>query len=639
MVTGAISKDFKENGIDKSYDEIFLLICENMEIEIGDERFIYCIDSNYVMDTSKGLRTDNLTPGYDKILASGLMQLKYPEQEITNSFCISYNYVLDGLSLLAGRILEKLRKSTQATEKQKRWFERIKDQPAESFEEAIQRLLLINQMFWQTGHRLIGLGAWDFYLQPYYEADCLKGRLNRQEALAVLEDLYHILHKHYLFKSNVLMGDTGQIFVLGRTNPEGEYLCNPLTYLFIEAMKNVQLTEPKCFLRVNKNTPRDLLELAVEAIATGIGAPLLANDDMVIPALTEFGIEPQDACMYATAACWEPLIAGKSSSMNNIRVFNYLKAMDNLLRREKLDQINSFEKLVERYLFYLRLDLKGMKRIISTLRFQYDPLLSVFTDDCFVRKMDVSWGGAKYHDIGVTSVAMGNLINVLFFIKDLVFTKKEYSLYDVKQAVILNFEGKEDLRKRLQMKASVWGTDDEDVINLVNQITACAAEELAEYRSYLNGKMRMGLSGSAYIDEACNFYASFDGRRFGDPFIVHISNEDNHAFTEIVNFASQLNYSRGQFNGNVIDFMISPDFIHKNWDKFIDFIALCIKKGFFEMQMNVIGSKTLTDAKKYPEKFPNLIVRVWGFSAYFKDLPEEYQEVLIARALKNEGAT
>ena len=55
------------------------------------------------------------------------------------------------------------------------------------------------------------------------------------------------------------------------------------------------------------------------------------------------------------------------------------------------------------------------------------------------------------------------------------------------------------------------------------------------------------------------------------------------------------------------------------------------------MQMNVVDSKILIKAKENPEEFPNLIVRVWGFSAYFNDLPEEYQDLLIARALKNEG--
>lgn len=54
--------------------------------------------------------------------------------------------------------------------------------------------------------------------------------------------------------------------------------------------------------------------------------------------------------------------------------------------------------------------------------------------------------------------------------------------------------------------------------------------------------------------------------------------------------------------------------------------------------MNVVDSKTLIAARKNPEAFPNLIVRVWGFSAYFKDLPDEYKDVLIKRALQAEKA-
>lgn len=41
---------------------------------------------------------------------------------------------------------------------------------------------------------------------------------------------------------------------------------------------------------------------------------------------------------------------------------------------------------------------------------------------------------------------------------------------------------------------------------------------------------------------------------------------------------------------------------------------------------------TLVDAKAHPEKYPNLIVRVWGFSAYFNDLPESFKDNLIRRA-------
>jgi formate C-acetyltransferase len=53
--------------------------------------------------------------------------------------------------------------------------------------------------------------------------------------------------------------------------------------------------------------------------------------------------------------------------------------------------------------------------------------------------------------------------------------------------------------------------------------------------------------------------------------------------------------------------------------------------------MNVLSYSQLIDAKAHPERYPDLIVRVWGFSAYFKDLPDEYKDYIIERALKNEG--
>ena len=62
-----------------------------------------------------------------------------------------------------------------------------------------------------------------------------------------------------------------------------------------------------------------------------------------------------------------------------------------------------------------------------------------------------------------------------------------------------------------------------------------------------------------------------------------------------------------------------------------------IKKGGHQLQLNAIAREKLLDAQKHPEKYPNLIVRVWGFSAYFKDLPDEYKDYLIERALKSEG--
>lgn len=638
MVTNGrnIPDDFINNGIDLDYDAVFSQICKNIKINIGDKRFVYFIDEDYVMDTTKGYRYENITPAYDKILNYGLNQLKYDSPK--GKFPNSYNAVCDGLSLLVFRIIEELKEKDE-NDARIAWFEGMIDRPACHFMEGIQRMLFINQIFWQTDHRLVGLGAWDSFLADLYNNDINSGIISKNEVLESIRDLFKILHDYFPYKSNVLMGDTGQIFVLGKSDINGNYLCNDLTYLFIEASKDVHQPDPKILLRINKNTPDDLIRLSLETIATGIGAPLFANDDVIIPCLEDFGIDSEDARNYATSACWEPLICGKSASNNNRTVLNYCKALDNLLKREKLEKINSFDELIDEYIRYLRLNMRAVKRVIQQHRFQYNPLLSVFMYGCFEKEKDVSWGGAAYLNTGITSVGMGNLINSLLNINELVFEKKKYSLYDVKKIIVSNYDGYEELLDQFRNNESMYGKDDAQVIELVKKFTSVVAEEMGDFSTYLGEKMKVGLSGSAYLDAGKVFGASFDGRKAGDPFVVHISNEDNDGFTEIVNFASNMNYKNGLFNGNVLDFMVSPDFITNNIDKFVEFIKASVLSGFFEMQMNVVSSEQMIAAKKNPEAFPNLIVRVWGFSSYFNDLPEEYKDVLIKRAQKNERRT
>ena len=90
-------------------------------------------------------------------------------------------------------------------------------------------------------------------------------------------------------------------------------------------------------------------------------------------------------------------------------------------------------------------------------------------------------------------------------------------------------------------------------------------------------------------------------------------------------------YEGCRLNGNVVDFII-PVAYAKQKDKLTSIIKNACQKGLYEIQLNVLDKATLIDAKQHPEKYPNLIVRVWGFSAYFNDLPEEYKDNLIKRA-------
>jgi formate C-acetyltransferase len=56
-----------------------------------------------------------------------------------------------------------------------------------------------------------------------------------------------------------------------------------------------------------------------------------------------------------------------------------------------------------------------------------------------------------------------------------------------------------------------------------------------------------------------------------------------------------------------------------------------------QIQFNVIDRETLIDAQRRPEKYPDLVVRVAGYSAYFVDLSKGLQDSIISRTEQRFG--
>ena len=50
-----------------------------------------------------------------------------------------------------------------------------------------------------------------------------------------------------------------------------------------------------------------------------------------------------------------------------------------------------------------------------------------------------------------------------------------------------------------------------------------------------------------------------------------------------------------------------------------------------EIQFNVASHEDFADAVSHPEKYPELLVRVSGYTAYFKDLSPQMQKEIIDR--------
>ena len=66
-------------------------------------------------------------------------------------------------------------------------------------------------------------------------------------------------------------------------------------------------------------------------------------------------------------------------------------------------------------------------------------------------------------------------------------------------------------------------------------------------------------------------------------------------------------------------------------DNLVSLLDGYVEKGGHHLNVNVFTKETLLDAQAHPEKHRQLVVRIWGWSAYFVELDRSYQDHVIAR--------
>ena len=590
---------------------------------IYSKYFAYFIDFKIFVNFRDNLCV-NMTPDYNVILDNSLNDLKIFYKN--NSDAIK---VINEIEKYLDVYISIIKKSNYENKEQIILnLEKMKDKRCSGFIEALQRILFFNQIFWQMGYTLCGLGRLDFILDEYYNNDT---SVDKKEIEKIILDFYEILNYHYEHKSSSLNGDTGQIIILGGLDTKGKNFENDLTFKFIEVLQKFNKPDPKLLLRVNKNINHELLKKSIECMATGIGSPLLSNDDVIISRLQKFGYNKLDSYNYVTAACWEPSPCGNSVDYNNVHILNLLKPL-NALFDDTITNINDIEN---QYLKLLKEFIKEELQPLTIYKYDKQPYLSLFIKDCRNSGRFIDKDTVKYKNLGITTLGISNVVNSILNIKYVINDKKIMSFDELNELRKNNFTN-QDILKLLKINNKFgYGSNNKDAIELTDKITKCISTEFKKYKTFYGGDFKFGLSAPSYVDFGKDILASFDGRKNNEPLNVHISSTEN-SFIDVMDFASKIEYRDNGINGNVIDFIVSPSYINNNIEKFTDYIKAYIEKGIYQMQINVIDSKTLIAAKENPNLYKNLIVRVWGFSAYFNELPEEYKDLLIKRAQEAE---
>ena len=547
---------------------------------------------------------------------------------------------------------------------------RVPAQPAGTFQEALQSAWFVHLLtqIESNGHSF-SLGRLDQYAFPFYQADLAAGRLNKTQALELLQLLWLKLFSINKIRpwSHTRFGigyATYQNVTIGGQTQEGRDATNELSFMVLQTIRETRLTQPNVSARYHAGTSDRFLAECARTIKLGFGMPAMKNDEIIIPALLEKGVSPEDANDYAIVGCIEAAVPGKwgyrntgMSFLNLVKVFElaYNNGRDPITQTQlhpgqgNLVDFTSYEQLYEAFRDQLRYYTwtSVMFDTVADLALEElvpDAFCSVLVDDCLDRGKTIKEGGSVYDVISGLQSGVANVANGLMALKKLVYEQGLLTADQVVESIAANFAGKEGevLRQRL-LQAPKYGNDVDEVDQSARQIMDDYLQAVDPYRTTRFGR---GPIGCRYAGSTSNISSNVplgqpicatpDGRRAGEPIAEGVSpvhGTDTRGPTAVMRSVTKLQTVK--MLAQLLNLRLAPSVLATEAGE-KQFIQLL--RGFqalkgWHVQFNMISTETLLDAQQHPENYRDLIVRVAGYSALFVTLDKATQDDIIARTV------
>jgi len=538
---------------------------------------------------------------------------------------------------------------------------------AQSFQEAVQSMMFAQvALFQESMGPTICPGRIDQILQPYYQKDLEAGLINREKAKEILAAFCIKLCETVPAFSEVinktLSGlSSWQVVTVGGVDKDGKDATNEISYIMLELMDELRMRQPNFHVRLHTGTPKKFYDKVIQ-IHTGSGsAPALYNDEIIIQTMISSGYTLADARNYVTIGCVEPTSQGKTFGSTDAAIINLPMALEMALNQGRCfdskypffhnqygaktasisrmksmaDVRDAYEKQVRHQMDKLHYDLQAIEKAHTA--YHPTPLASMLIDGCLRNGRCSTAGGATYNFSGIQGVGISTVGDSLYAIEQAVFIDK---LIDLKTLVIQLKEDIPDnaLHARLR-RIGKFGNDNEKA----DAWTRYVADNFSETVMALGKNTRGGqYNAGIYSNTTHIHFGSFvgalpNGRKKGKPFASGMAPEngmDQKGPLALVNSMNRLDFTKF---ANGINFNIKFDASSYRDDAGQNALASIFKvyfnRGGMQVQANMLDSKILVDAQNNPELYPNLLIRVSGYSAYFNDLSNELKDEIISRSL------
>ncbi len=536
--------------------------------------------------------------------------------------------------------------------------------PARTLREAVNALWIANiAIHAENINMAMSPGRLDQILYKYYREDVDQGRITVRDAIELIGCLWLKLNDNTNLvpeTAEELFGGAGTVpaVTVGGIDTEGNDAVNDLTYIMLRVTELLKMRDPSMNARYHyEKNSKGYRNRVSEVIASTKAVPAFLNDVTNIQVLENQGTSTEHARDYAVIGCVELGSAGRSYDASSSIMMNLVSILELTLHNGKRpvtgdEQIGpktgnpaefttyaQFREAFTRQAKWLIGEAIELNEYLGKVHQEThpSPLLSSFFEGPMEKGKDLIYGGALYNSSGATHIGFADTVDSLSAIEKAVFIDKKCTFAQLLEALKNDFKGYEKLHAYLVNETPKYGTDDSIAVKNANALIRFLYDYYQEHTNYRGGKYRPGYwTMTNHAGQGKLAAALPNGRKAHKVFASGITPVSQAAkdLTTCIRTVGSLD-TMSIPSGEAFNLKYPAITGEEDIERFGQVIDSYCRFGGQHIQFNIMSYEDLLEAKEHPEKHPELLVRVSGYSAYFNDLNDAMKDEIITRTAYN----
>ncbi len=516
---------------------------------------------------------------------------------------------------------------------------RLVTEPPATFREACQWILwyqMLARMYNGSG----SLGRLDVLLTPFYEREVAAGTLIDEEAI------FHV--------ACLLLRDTAYL-QLGGPDAAGNDVTNAVSYIVLEAAHRLKIPA-NVGVCVGDGVDSGLLKRGVEVLfADKTGVPKFLGIERTAEGFARNGYDIALGYERAYSGCHWSAIPGREYTVNDCVKINFAAVFAVAWKEMFNDSTNapaglpnpaepSVANLWGRFTEHLR---RGIRAIAASLDFHLEHMHRVFPELvldllCYgpiERGLDASHGGVEFYNLCLDGAALATVADSFAALEQRIEREGRLTWGDIVRHIETDWAGPDGERARLMLRnIPRYGSGNSRADDWAVRVNQTFTDLVKEAPTPDGFNLIPGLfSWANTIPMGKSVGATPNGRHAGAP-ISHGANPDPGYRKDGAPTAMATAIASVQPGfGNTAPLQMELDPMLSKDEGGIENIAHLIKTHFdlggTQINLNIMDAEKVLEAHEDPGKYPDLVVRVTGFSAYFASLSPEFRQLVVDRII------